>query len=132
MSHFSVGNYLSHNAENFRKEPFEVSEKLEYRKILCIMGWYHDFPSKVFSFTVPRNFVGEPFCCVSENFLYGSIDEKEGGIMIFCRDFSVSHNEKLRGGTLCVHKIFGMVNNFQEEGNVTFFRRKLFTSQCQK
>ena len=61
MSHFSVRNYLSHSAENFRKEPFEVSEKLEYRKILCIKGWYHDFPSKVFSFTVPRNFVGNPF-----------------------------------------------------------------------
>ena len=101
MSHFSVGNYLSHSAENFRKEPFEVSEKLEYRKILCIMGWYHDFPSKVFSFTVPRNFVGEPFC-VSENFLYGSKFEKEGGIMIFYREFSVSHNERVRGGNLCV------------------------------
>ena len=70
MSHFFVGKYLSHSAENFRKEPFEVSEKLEYRKVLCIMGLCQDFPLKIFSFTVPRNFVGEPFC-VSENFLYG-------------------------------------------------------------
>ena len=28
--------------------------------------------------------------------------EKKGGIINFCRDFSVSHSEKLRGGTLCV------------------------------
>ena len=50
VSQFSVGSYLSHSAENFRKEPFEVSEKLKYCKILCIMGCYHDFPSKVFNF----------------------------------------------------------------------------------
>ena len=28
--------------------------------------------------------------------------ENEGVIMKFCRDFSVSHSEKLRGGNLCV------------------------------
>ena len=112
MSHFSVGNYLSHSAENFRKEPFDVSEKLEYRKVLCIMGLCQDFPSKIFSFTVPRKFVGEPFC-VSENFLYGRKYEKEGGIMIFYREFSVSHNEEIRGGNLCVRKIPGMVKSFE-------------------
>ena len=31
---------------------------------------YHDFPSKIFSLTVPKSFVGEPFCA-SENFRYG-------------------------------------------------------------
>ena len=46
MSNFSVGNYLSHSAEKFRKEPFEVSEKLEYRKVLCITGLCQDVPSK--------------------------------------------------------------------------------------
>ena len=25
---------------------------------------YHDFPSKIFCLTVPKNFVGEPFCAV--------------------------------------------------------------------
>ena len=28
--------------------------------------------------------------------------EKDGGIMIFCRDFSVSHTEKIRGASFCV------------------------------
>ena len=68
--------YVSQHRK-FGRQPIKVSEKLEYRKVLCIMGWYHDFPSNVFSFTVPRNFVGEPFC-VSDNFLYGSKNESEG------------------------------------------------------
>ena len=34
---------------------------------------------------------------------------KRTGITIFCQDFSVSHNEKLRGGTLCVHNVSGVV-----------------------
>ena len=28
--------------------------------------------------------------------------EKDGGIMIFCREFSVSHTEKIRGASFCV------------------------------
>ena len=35
---------------------------------LCKRG-YHDFPSKIFCLTVPKNFEGEPFL-VSENFWY--------------------------------------------------------------
>jgi len=53
--------------KNIVGEPFCVSENLGFRKILCIIGGYHDFPSKIFSLTVPKNFVGEPFC-VTENF----------------------------------------------------------------
>ena len=49
-------------------------------------GRYQDFPSEIFSVTVPKNFVGEHFCAVFENFsgseyFYGY----EGGIKIFCR-----------------------------------------------
>ena len=97
----------------FVKNTSMFQKKLEFRKVLCIMGFCQDFPSKIFSFTVPRNFVGEPFCCVSENFLYGRKYEKEGGIMIFYREFSVSHNEEIRGGSLCVRKIPGMVKSFE-------------------
>ena len=32
-------------------------------------GGYQDFPSKIFCLTVPKIFVGEPFC-VSQNFWY--------------------------------------------------------------
>ena len=97
-SRFSVEKLLSHSAEKFRGHPFNVSENLGYRKILCIIGgitifrrkffvsqcrkisWaslqclrkfgvsknfmhnrgYHNFPSKIFCLTVPKNFVGIP------------------------------------------------------------------------
>ena len=54
----------------FVGELFNVSENLGSRKVFCIIGWYHDFPSKIFSLTVPKNFVWEPFY-VSENLRYG-------------------------------------------------------------
>ena len=131
MSHFSVGNYLSHSAENFREEPVKVSEKLEYRKLLCIMGWYHGFPSKVFSFTVPQNFVAEPFC-VSESFLYGSKYEKEGAIMIFCQEFPVSQCRKFSWvNPLVFQKISGVEEMYKEEG-VSRFSVKIFLSHITK
>ena len=131
VSHFSVGNYLSHSAENFREEPVKVSERLEYRKILCIMGWYHGFPSKVFSFTVPQNFVAEPFC-VSESFLYGSKYEKEGAIMIFCREFPVSQCRKFSCvNPLVFQKISGVEEMYKEEG-VSRFSVKIFLSHITK
>ena len=50
---------------------------------------YHDFP------TVPKNFVGEPFC-VSENFWYRKmLGIREGaGITIFCQNCFVSQYRK--------------------------------------
>ena len=60
VSRFSVENFLSHSAEKFCGHPFNVSENLGYRKILCIIGGYHNFPSKIFCLTVPKNFVGIP------------------------------------------------------------------------
>ena len=41
---------------------------------------YHDFLSKLFCLTVPKNFVGEPFC-VSQSFLYRKkfMDKRGGG-----------------------------------------------------
>ena len=38
VSRFSVENFLSHSVEKFRGHPFNVSENLGYRKILCIIG----------------------------------------------------------------------------------------------
>ena len=38
MSRFSVVNFLPHSDKNHREEPFNLSEKLSYRKVLCIMG----------------------------------------------------------------------------------------------
>ena len=51
----------------FCEKAFNGSKDLGHPKILCIMGDFHNFPWKIFSITVPKNFVGERFC-VSENF----------------------------------------------------------------
>ena len=42
-SRFSVGNNLSHSTKKLSRWPFYVSEYLQYRKIYCIRGRYHDF-----------------------------------------------------------------------------------------
>ena len=40
--------FLSHSAENIRGHPFDVSENLEYRKKLCIIGGITSFRRKFF------------------------------------------------------------------------------------
>ena len=45
---FSVENFWSHSAEKFRGHPFNVSEKLGYRKILSIIGGITSFRRKFF------------------------------------------------------------------------------------
>ena len=62
----------------FLEEPFCVSERFRYRKILWIRGEYQDFLPKICCFTVPRNFVGESIC-VSETSGYRSFWIKGGG-----------------------------------------------------
>ena len=50
---------------NFVGEPFCISEKLSYRKVLWIRGrrerGYHNFPLKICCLPLPRNFVGKRF-----------------------------------------------------------------------
>ena len=48
VSRFSVENFLSHSAEKFHGHPFNVSENLGYRKILCILGGITFFRRKFF------------------------------------------------------------------------------------
>ena len=64
---------------------------------------YHNFTifcRKFFCLTVPKNFVGEPFCAVfqkiskSEKF-YAS----DGYVTIFCQNFLSHSAEKFRRGT---------------------------------
>ena len=70
------------------------------------------FFQKIFCLTVPKNFVGEPFCAVIQK-ISGSekVYGLEGGggrsIKIFRRKFLSHTTEKLRSGTLVSHKISG-------------------------
>ena len=47
--------------------------------------------------------------------------------MIFCQDFSVSHNEKLRGGSLCVSEKI-MFGENMKKGCISRFSVKYFLS----
>ena len=61
-SRFSVENFLSHSAENFRRAILQCCINFGYRKTLDKKGGGHqDFPSKIFCLTVPKNFVGQSF-----------------------------------------------------------------------
>ena len=57
MSRFSVVNFLPHSAKNNREEPFHSFRKFRLSKNFMHNGCYHDFPSKFFIITVPKNFV---------------------------------------------------------------------------
>ena len=59
VSRFSVEFFCLTVAKRFVEEPFCVSENFWYRKMLGIRegGGYHDFSSKLFRLTVPKNFV---------------------------------------------------------------------------
>ena len=61
VSRFSLKNFLSHSAEKFRRGTLQCVTNFGYRKILCFRELCHDFVSKFFCLTVPKNFVEEPF-----------------------------------------------------------------------
>ncbi len=86
LSRFCVEKIFSHSAEKLRRGTFYCLTNFRYRKILGIKerGEHQDFLSKIFSLTVPKNFVGQPFCAVFQKFsgsekVYG----EEGGVSRF-------------------------------------------------
>ena len=84
--------------KNFVGETFSISEKFQYRKILCFGGLCHDFPSKLFCLTVPKHFEEALFCAVFRRFPVAKkfMDKRGGGreegssITIFRRKFFLS------------------------------------------
>ena len=60
-------------------------------------GEYQDFPSKFLCLTVPKNFVGEPFCAVFQEVSVSqkALDNKVGWrVKIFPPKFFVSQSRK--------------------------------------
>ena len=53
--------FLSHCAENICGGTLLFFQKMGFREILRIIVGYHDFPSKTFSLTVPKNLVRQSF-----------------------------------------------------------------------
>ena len=63
-SRFFLKNFLSESAKKLRRGTHQCVINFGYRKILGFGGLYHDFVSKPFRLTVPKNFVEEPFLSV--------------------------------------------------------------------
>ena len=111
VSRFSFEFFLSHSAEKFRRRillccfrSFPLAKKFMDNRGGGRRGGkeYQDFPSKI-CLTVPKIFVGEPFCAVFQK-VYGRekfMDKREGGISRFSfKSFSSDGAEKFRRGTL--------------------------------
>ena len=66
--------FLSHSAENIRGHPFDVSENLEYRKKLCIIGGITSFRRNFFVSQCRKNSWASLQCLrkfgVSKNFMH--------------------------------------------------------------
>ena len=62
VSRFSLENIFSHSAEKFRRGILLCFRKFLLSKTVRDKrgGGYHDFLSKIFCLTVPKNFVGNP------------------------------------------------------------------------
>ena len=88
LSSSSVEKFLSHTVEKTRRKSFRVSFFPDIEKIsVKTGGGIHDFTSKLFCLTVPKQskFVEEPFCAVLQKISsneknYGS-EERE------CKEF---------------------------------------------
>ena len=107
VSRFAVESFLSHSAEKFRRGTLQCVTNFGYRKISYFRELCHDFVSKIFCLTVPKNFVGEPF---SVSLLSGieRFYASESYVTILCRNFFVSQCENFCRGTLlcCVSENF--------------------------
>ena len=103
MSQFFIENLLSHSTGKLRQGTLVCLTKFRASKKIL-----HEGSSTIFCrpcLTVPKKFVGEPFC-VSENFWYRKnlwIRRGEGGsVTIFHRKFVVSQYRKTWQGNPCL------------------------------
>ena len=101
---FSVENFLSHSAEKIRGHPFNVSENLGYRKILCIIGGITSFRRKFFVSQCRKISWGNPSVMFQKISSSERVYGKEGGGVGVSRvsvESFLSHSvENFRRGTL--------------------------------
>ena len=96
---------------------------------------YHDFPSKIFCLTVPKNFAGEPFSAVFQKFpVAKKFLDKGGGISGFSVENFLSHSaDNFRRGIVYFCIDFGYRKSlWMRGGGIKIFRQKFFVSQCRK
>ena len=98
--------------EKFCKETFVCIRNFLVRKKLWRRKGYHDFPSKFFCPTVPKNFVREQFC-VSKKFWYRRFSCIGGGHHGLVENFLFHSAKKIRRGTLlCIRNFLEWKKNY--------------------
>ena len=127
MSQFFVEFFLAHSAEKFGRGTLYCVLKFGYREILCFRGLCHEFPSKRFCLTVPKNAVGESFSLsiishIEKVWMRGWWGGGE------CQDFPSKSScltvpKKIIGQPFNVSLISGMEIFYASEGYVTIFQR---------
>ena len=115
---------LGATLQNFKK--IEVSKNFMHNR------GYHNFPSKKFCLTVPKNFVRESYC-FWENFWFQKVLWMKKRVSRFCFQRFWSHSAKnFRGHPLNVSEKLGFWKNLCLLGGITFSHRNFLVSQCRK
>ena len=136
-----VENFLSHSTEKIYWGKIRCIRKFRVSNFFCMKRGYHDFLSKIFCLTVPKNFVGEPFC-VSKKFWYRKLPCIGGGHHGFVENFWSHRTQKLRKGFFLCFRNFLAWKKIMDKrwgvsqfsfGNFSFpsakkFRRGIFQS----
>ena len=129
-SRFPVGKFWSHSAVKFGGHPFNVSENLGYRTILCIIG-VSQFSVENFLSHSAEKFHGHPFN-VSENLGYRTVLCIIGVSQFSVESFWSHSAEKFLGHPFNVSENLGYRKILCIIGGITSFRGNFFVSQCRK
>ena len=126
VSRVSFENFWSHSAEKFRGHPFNVSENLGYRKILCIIGGITFFRPKILV-SQGRKVSWASLQCfrkigVSKNFMLNR------GYHNFPSKFLVSQGRKVSWASLQCFRKIGVSKNFMLNRGYHNFPSKFFLS----
>ena len=116
---FPVEYFLSHIAEKICRGTQYCFTIFGYRQILCFRGLCHGFLSKITCLTVPKNFVGEPFCAAFQKTsgfteIYG--EEGVGYQVLPSKSFCLTVPKKYIGEPIRVSLFLGIDKFYASEG----------------
>ena len=105
ISPFSVENFCLTVPKVFIREPFNVSESIDYRENFCMNGGYLSFLSKNICRSVSKVFVGI-FLCIKKNLVSKKIIHKRALSPFSVEVFSSQSAENLHTRTLQCFRIY--------------------------
>ena len=121
---------------NFVGNPLSVSLLLGAEKVWIRERWeYQDYLSKIFCLTVPKNFVGEPFCGVFQKKSGGEkVNGWQGGKYqdFPSKTFCITVTRNFARKPFSVSLLLGAEKVWIREGlgSIKMFCRKFSVSQC--